>query len=63
MSQGLTYLGLEEACRQCLCYLLQQKLHMPFGPSIADSLAYSLQSGEPTVDCLLSISSDSEYYT
>jgi hypothetical protein len=58
MSQGLTYLGLEEACR--LCYLLQQKMHMPCRPSIADSLVYSLQSGEPTVDCLLSNSSDSE---
>jgi hypothetical protein len=43
-----------------LCYLLKQKMHMPCRPSIADSLVYSLQSSEPTVDCLLSISCDSE---
>jgi hypothetical protein len=64
MSQlGLTYLGLEEACRLCLCYLLQQKMRMPCRPNIADSLVYIIQSGEPTVDCLLNNSSDSEDHT
>jgi hypothetical protein len=58
MSQGPTYLGLEGTCA-CVIYY-NNKMHMPCRPSISDSLVYSLQSGEPTVDCLLSNSSDSE---